>query len=1190
MDKAKILIVEDEIVVAHDIKSTLEGLGYEVTAIAATAENALASARENRPDLALMDIVIKGDKDGIGAAAAMREELDIPVVYLTAYSDEAILERAKTTEPYGYIIKPFQERELHSTIEMALFKSRAEQRIAHLNRVLRAIRNVNQLIVHEKDRQRLIERACESLTETRGYHNVWIALYDKTGALSITAGSGTAAGFESLKEMLRAGDEIECIKKAKLSPQPISIEDPCNMCVDCPLGRLYEERGGLATRLEHEEEIFGFLVVSTTRETIRDEEDLDLFRELALDIGLALHGIATAEVRRRSEKALQESEYVLDRAQKIAQLGCWNLNIDTMKIEGSEVLLKIFDIDGDELFLDDFANVVHPDDLEDNLEHIQNGIVHGVPWNIEHRLLLKDGTVKWVNAIGDPLADNEGKTTRIVGIVQDITERKRAEELLRESEDNFKQVVTNIAAAVWKADIREDGTFENQYTSSVLEELLGLPASGSTNSWDKHLSHIKPEYMERVSAAFKEAIESPGKIIDLDFEVTKENGQTAWFSSKGRCFERDGKLHIFGSTTDITLRKQAEEKLKDSEKRSRAWLEHSPICTKIVDLDFNLQFMSRAGIEGLGISDVTSLYGKPYPFDFYPDSFRSRMTNNLEKARATGAIITLEAPVEDMDGGKLWFHSTLVPVKDDEGGIEYILIISADTTERNQAEEALRASSLATETSTNAIFVADMNGLVSYANTAAVKLWGYKSAEEMIGTNVMEYWTESTQGIAGDLVAALLEKGYVATSGELKGMRLDGTEFFVDSNSVLSKNENGEPVGMICSFSDVTERKRAEKALRQSEETHRALVAGLPDIVMRFDREGRHLYVSKNAEDVMTIGAEDFIGKTHRELGFPEADCQLWEDGIHQVFDSGTAFETEFSFDGKKGTTVFNWRLHPEFDTQGVVQTVLSLSRDITARLQMEREKAELAGKMVQQQRLEAIGTLASGVAHEINNPINGVINYAQLIADESGDGTTVGGYAREIITETDRVASIVRNLLAFSHQDSRSHSPALISDIVEATLSLISTIIRHDQILLTVDVPSSLPKLKCRSQQIQQVLMNLVTNARDALNDRFPGYDDEKTLSITAAELKREGRRWIRVTVKDNGAGISPEIQERIFEPFFTTKGREKGTGLGLSISHGIVGDHHGLITVDSASGQGTRIVVELPVDNGWTLDSKSL
>jgi signal transduction histidine kinase len=278
--------------------------------------------------------------------------------------------------------------------------------------------------------------------------------------------------------------------------------------------------------------------------------------------------------------------------------------------------------------------------------------------------------------------------------------------------------------------------------------------------------------------------------------------------------------------------------------------------------------------------------------------------------------------------------------------------------------------------------------------------------------------------------------------------------------------------------------------------------------------------------------------------------------------------------------------------TADIIHTNERLQNEIEAhkrekeeRAKLEREKAELAGKMVQQQRLEAIGTLASGVAHEINNPINGVINYAQLLLDESVGDSRAHNFAREIITETERVAMIVRNLLAFSRHDKQAHSSANMSDIVEATLSLVRTIIRHDQILLTVDIPSSLPKIKCRSQQIQQVLMNLLTNARDALNDRFPGYDDEKTLSVSACELHRDGRDWIRVTVEDHGAGIPPDIVDRILDPFFTTKGRDRGTGLGLAIVHGIVKEHQGELAFENNPGQGTKACLELPVNNDWSL-----
>jgi len=236
------------------------------------------------------------------------------------------------------------------------------------------------------------------------------------------------------------------------------------------------------------------------------------------------------------------------------------------------------------------------------------------------------------------------------------------------------------------------------------------------------------------------------------------------------------------------------------------------------------------------------------------------------------------------------------------------------------------------------------------------------------------------------------------------------------------------------------------------------------------------------------------------------------------------------------------------------------------------------------QQKLESIGTLAGGVAHEINNPINGVMNYAQLIKDglTSGDydGATLTEFAGEIIHETERVATIVRDLLTFARQDKQqSYSPGRAIDIVKATMSLIRTVIKHDQIALEIDVAEDLPDIRCRSQQIQQVLMNLMTNARDALNQRYPGYHENKVMRVAAQLVSRGSGQCVRITVEDHGAGIPPDARERIFDPFFTTKPRDAGTGLGLAISHGIIREHRGELHLETVPGKYTRFHLDLPL-----------
>jgi signal transduction histidine kinase len=204
----------------------------------------------------------------------------------------------------------------------------------------------------------------------------------------------------------------------------------------------------------------------------------------------------------------------------------------------------------------------------------------------------------------------------------------------------------------------------------------------------------------------------------------------------------------------------------------------------------------------------------------------------------------------------------------------------------------------------------------------------------------------------------------------------------------------------------------------------------------------------------------------------------------------------------------------------------------------------------------------------------------AQLLKDDAGDIARVKNYADRIGAESERMAGIVRSLLAFARQDREGQSPARLVDVVETTLTLVRSAFRKDHVTIEADVSPDLPAVRCRSQQVQQVLLNLLTNARDALNDRWPGAADRKRIRLTASAADGDGGRGtVRLTVEDAGAGIPPEVAPRVFDPFFTTKPRNKGTGLGLSISYGIVVEHGGRLSFDSVPGEGTRFHMELPV-----------
>ena len=371
----------------------------------------------------------------------------------------------------------------------------------------------------------------------------------------------------------------------------------------------------------------------------------------------------------------------------------------------------------------------------------------------------------------------------------------------------------------------------------------------------------------------------------------------------------------------------------------------------------------------------------------------------------------------------------------------------------------------------------------------------------------------------------------------------------------------------VVVFDVITERKRVEEertrlftAVEQAAET-----------VVITDAQGTILYANTAFERTTGYTRQEALGQKPSILKSGKQDAafykQLWDTLMR-----GEVWQGHF-INKKKDGTIYeeDATLSPVRNSAGQTVNFVGIKLDVSHEVAMEAQ-------LRQSQKMEAIGTLAGGVAHEINNPINGIMNYAQLVADELPANNDLQLYLANIMKETNRVSVIVRNLLAFARQDKQAHSPADPADIIQATLSLLQTVIRHDQILLNIEVPPGLPKMECRSQQIEQVLMNLLTNARDALNDRYPAYHEDKIIRVSARPFEKNGSIWIQMTVEDHGNGIPAGVRDRIFDPFYTTKPMGRGTGLGLSISYGIVKDHGGCLHMETEPGHFTRFHVDLP------------
>lgn len=252
---------------------------------------------------------------------------------------------------------------------------------------------------------------------------------------------------------------------------------------------------------------------------------------------------------------------------------------------------------------------------------------------------------------------------------------------------------------------------------------------------------------------------------------------------------------------------------------------------------------------------------------------------------------------------------------------------------------------------------------------------------------------------------------------------------------------------------------------------------------------------------------------------------------------------------------------------------------DITKMKKLEIEKTHMESFLIRQQKFEAIGTLTSGVAHEINNPINGIMNYAQLISDEITEKSQISEYASEIIRESERTSEIVKSLLSFSRIESESFSEIDVNELINQSVVLIKTLIKRDEINLKLDVAKKLPIISCHCQHLVQILVNLLTNSRDSLNEKYQEFSENKNILLSCKHITENSKEIIRFIVEDNGMGIPENIQGDIFNPFFTTKGRTEGTGLGLYISYGIAKEHQGDLYFETKEGQYTKFFLDIPV-----------
>lgn len=497
----------------------------------------------------------------------------------------------------------------------------------------------------------------------------------------------------------------------------------------------------------------------------------------------------------------------------------------------------------------------------------------------------------------------------------------------------------------------------------------------------------------------------------------------------------------------------------------------------------------------------------------------------------------------------------------------------AETLQRSRDEMVLAKeyTSNILRSMSDMLVVVSPDGQVQTVNDAVCSLLEYRE-NELIGEPAEKIFLEGPP-FPSERIGLRGEKDEIGNV-ERTYLAKNGRKIPVSFSTSVMRNDSGEAEGIVCVAQDITERKQWEESLLTSESKFRrlsqefhTLLDSIPYALLLLNPHLEVQWANNGATAVFGRKNTGLIGQHCHSLWYNSSsacsDCY-----VQRSFKTGKEESAHRSTpDGK----FWDMRAIPIRDDSGEVRNVITIAVDVT-------EKTTLQAEAMQAAHLASLGELAAGVAHEINNPINSIINYAQILIDELPGESSRGELAARILKDGDRISNIVRSLLSFARVFEEEKSEVHLNELLANSLSLTETHMKKDGISLRISAPNNLPDIVAHSQQIEQVFLNVISNARYALIEKFPKAHEDKILEIKSESITRENNPFVRVTFLDRGTGIPPNILDKVVEPFFSTKPKGVGTGLGLSISHGIVSNHGGTMKIDSVEGLYTRVTIDLP------------
>ena len=1194
---ARILVIDDETVVCRALSAILKADGYEVVT-AQSGKDALERLRGQHFELAIADLVMP-EMDGIQTMAALRGlDPDIEFVVLTGHAGVESAVAALKLGASDYLLKPINIPQLRAAVTRAL-----ERRLSTGLALYEASRTLLATLERREPILAVLELGQGAMRAT----TAGLALVPPEGTglqVDLSRGDGRlgeGAVKRLAQEAMQAHEALRDPFFEVGHPHNGEAGIPAGSILAFPLQVRNATLGALV--LWRDKGVAPFAIWEQRRGKILAAEiaialdNARLSRELsrkAEELAAAQSKVARAEAHARAiVDTAREAILLFDKEGVV-----WDLNPKA---------LEMFGRSRGETVGQNLAEFAIPPRLRGAFrKHVEKVYRAGrdpVEKCMELMALRKNGQEFPLELLTTLVETPQG--TLLSTFARDITERKRAEQRLRESEAKYRTLLENLPQKVF----HKNQNFAYVACNENYARDLGIEPQEITGKTD--YDFYPKELAEKYRADDARILRS-GHIEEFDEGYIQDGEHRIVHTVKVPLRDDQGTPSgILGIFWDITEKKRVEEALQNASEMVRAVIRASPVAIFTLAPDGTVRMWNPTAEQMFGWTEHEVL-GRPLPT--VPEERQEEFKALRERVIRGESISGVELHRRRRDGSWIDVSLCAAPLRDATGQSVGLLGMLTDITERKQAEEALiEEKHLLHSLMDNLpdhIYFKDLHSRFKQINIAHARSFGLSDPAQAVGKTDFDFHSAEHARQAYTDEQEVIRTGQPMLATEQKVTRPDGRETWASTTKMPLRDAQGHIIGTFGVSRDITDRKRAEQALRASEERYRELFENASELVFTADLETSRLTsLNRVAEQTFGYSREEAVRMEFQRLIDPRHWHRIGEARA-QLLTGESAFTLELEIrakDGRRAQLEVKPRL---IYKEGKPVEVQVIGHDITG-----REAAEM--ELRHAQKLEAVGRLASGIAHEINTPIQFLGDNTRFLQDSfAGLQTVLSKYqalrdaaasgavspdllaeVRRVEEESDcaylleeipkalaqtldgvtRVATIVRAMKDFAHPESKKKAA---TDLNKALLSTLT--VARNELKYVADVETDLgelPPVVCNISDLNQVFLNLLVNAAHAIGEVVKGTGKKGKIRVrTVAEDKR-----VLITIADTGCGIPEGLRSKVFDPFFTTKDVGRGTGQGLAIAHSVVVERHkGSLTFESEVGKGTTFYVRLPIDCG--------